>query len=82
MIDLDRVARICFYILTGGTLVLASHMMTMRYALAELHQIQAMAHTGQPTTVVVGPEFPLPRLNSPDSLAYCIQMVEEMKRDN
>ena len=56
MIDLDRVARICFYILTGGTLVLASHMMTMRYALA--------------------------RLNSPDSLAYCIQMVEEMKRDN
>jgi hypothetical protein len=81
MIDLDRVAKICLYILTGGTLVLSSHMMTMRYALAELHEIQVMAHTGQPT-VVVSPEFPLPRLNSPDSLAYCINMVEQMENDH
>ena len=29
--------------------------------------------------VVADPYFPLPRLNGPDSLAYCINMVDQMK---
>jgi|TARA_R110000824_G_scaffold157971_2_gene331510 hypothetical protein len=75
MIDLEKV--IMRFVLVAGLwfVMWMSHLMTMRAVRIELSNMIIPMHE----PVVAEPYFPLPRLNGPDSLAYCINMVDQMK---
>ena len=75
MIDLEKVIT-WFCIFAGVWLAMfISHTMTMQAVRKELAEMVIPMHE----PVVADPYFPLPRLNGPDSLAYCINMVDQMK---
>jgi hypothetical protein len=77
MIDLYKVIK--WFLVFGGIwfAMWMSHFMTMNIVRFELSNMVIPLH--EPMVVPSGSEFPLPRLNGADSLAYCINMVGEMK---
>ena len=81
MIDLEKCLQLAAVAFIAGTLVLISHLLTMQMMLDRFENMNLDIH--QQTTIKEdGIPFPLPRLNSLDSLAYCINMVDQMKGEN
>ena len=77
MIDLEKMIR--WTLIFGGIwfTIWTSHFLTMKIVRTELSNMVIPLH--EPMVMPSGSEFPLPRLNGADSLAYCINMVGEMK---
>tara|TARA_R110000824_G_C15038842_1_gene660180 strand:- start:578 stop:823 length:246 start_codon:yes stop_codon:yes gene_type:complete len=81
MIDLDKLIQWALVAFSVASIVLVTHLLTVQVMFQEFKVMNAEVH--ETTVVEQGvSEFPLPRLNSPDSLAYCIAMVGHMTRDH
>tara|TARA_R110000824_G_scaffold78549_3_gene198231 strand:- start:786 stop:1034 length:249 start_codon:yes stop_codon:yes gene_type:complete len=78
MIDLDKLIQWALVAFSAGTLVLITHLLTIQMAFHKFEELSADIHE-QTTWQQAENAFPLPRLNGADSLAYCINMVDEMK---
>jgi hypothetical protein len=81
MIDLDRLIQWALVGFCAGTLVLITHILTVEIMFQRFQELSADIHE-QRIEIPVASDFPLPRLNSLDSLAYCISMVNQMEKDN
>jgi small neutral amino acid transporter SnatA (MarC family) len=77
MIDLDKLIQRILVACVAGGLVLITHLLTVEMMFNNFESLNAEIHE----QTIEASQFPLPRLNSPDSLAYCINMVEQMKED-
>ena len=77
MFDLDKLLQWAVIAFAAGTLVLITHLLTIEVAFQNFQELSAIIHE-QTTVQQAENAFPLPRLNGPDSLAYCINMVDHM----
>jgi hypothetical protein len=80
MIDLDKLIQRIIVACVAGSLVLITHLLTVEMMFNNFESLNAETH-GQVMELKESSGFPLPRLNSPDSLAYCINMVQQMEED-
>ena len=79
MIDLDRLVQWAVVAFVIASIVLVTHLLTVQMMFDQFKIMNAEIHD---TAVEEASGFPLPRLNRPDSLSYCINMVQQMERDH
>jgi len=79
MIDLDKLIQWALIAFAAGSLVLITHLLTLQMAFQEFQRLSADIHE-QTVEISEVSDFPLPRLNSLDSLGYCIAMIHAMEQ--
>ena len=80
MFDLDKLMQWAVIAFGAGTLVLITHLLTMQMAFQEFQKLSADIHE-QTVEISEVSDFPIPRGNSLDSLAYCIMKVMTMEQE-
>lgn len=81
MIDLDKLTQWALIAFGAATIVLVTHLLTAEIMFQKFQELSADIHE-QTIEIPVSNDFPLPRLNTLDSLAYCINMVHQMEERN
>ena len=79
MFDLDKLIQWSWVAFGVASLVLITHLLTLQ-AFQEFQKLSADIHEQTVETREVS-DFPIPRGNSLDSLAYCIMKVMTMEQE-
>ena len=79
MFDLDKLIQWSWVAFGVASLVIITHLLTMQMAFQEFQKLSADIHEQTVETREVS-DFPIPRGNSLDSLAYCIMKVMTMEQ--
>ena len=80
MFDLDKLLQWSWVAVGVASLVIITHLLTMQMAFQEFQKLSADIHEQTVETSEVS-DFPIPRGNSLDSLAYCIMKVMTMEQE-
>tara|TARA_R100000808_G_C2136143_1_gene144477 strand:- start:1480 stop:1725 length:246 start_codon:yes stop_codon:yes gene_type:complete len=78
MIDLDKLFHYAMIAIFAGSLVLITHLLTVEVMFSNFKDLNREVHSTTIENRVS--DFPIPRGNSLDSLAYCIMKVMTMEQ--